>query len=249
MDRRERVFDPEETIRMALDDRLSRVWTCLPGVIQKFDRTKNTVEVQLAINGRVRQTDGTWKSIQMPKIVDCPVVWPSGGGMTMVFDLTPGVDECLVHFSARCIDSWWSQGFTAAAAKSAGADGNPVNPANDPPEFRMHNLSDGFASTGPRSIPRALTVDPGVCRIRTDDDETYLEFNPAAKTMTAVFSGGITLNGVTIDSNGNLVSPTTLTGQQEVTAKTGAAAVNFSTHETSLVQPGAGTSGGPVPGT
>jgi hypothetical protein len=216
MDRRERVNDPEEMLRMALDARAARIWTSLPCVVVSFNPQKQTIVAQPAVNGRVRQPDGTWLSIQMPQLVDVPVLWPGGGGVTLVFAIAAG-DECLVHFSARCIDAWWAQGFAAATAGTGtGADGKPVNPQNDPPVFRMHNLSDGFASVGVRSQARVFTVDPNVCRLRTDDDSTYLEFNPTAKTLKCVFSGGIDLNGVTIDSSGNVVSPSNITADSTV---------------------------------
>lgn len=230
MDPLERQFDPEEMTRRALEARLARVWTCLPCIVESFNRQKMTVEVVPAINGQRKKADGTFVSYPMPKLVDIPVHYPGGAGVTFVFDIAVG-DEVLVVFASRCIDSWWAQSGTG-----------------DAPEFRMHNLSDGFALPGIRSVPRVFAVDPGVARLRTDDDSAYFEFNPTAQTMKAVFPGGITLNGVTIDSNGNLVSPQTITGTQEVIAKTGGSAVHLSTHEQSGVQAGGANSGAPVPG-
>lgn len=215
MDPLERQYDPEEVIRRAIEARLSRVWTAIPGIVQSFNRAKLTIEVQPTINGRLKSTAGVWSSFPLPKLVDVPVVFPSGGGVSLVFDLAAG-DEVLVIFSSRCIDDWWAQGGVG-----------------DPTEFRMHNISDGMAIPGLHSVPRAFPshpIDAGVCRLRTDDDSAYFEFNPTAKTMNAVFPGGITLNGVTIDSTGNLTSPKTITGQQEVVAKTGGSAVHLSTH-------------------
>lgn len=246
MDRLERVYSPEETFTAIMDARAARMWTALPGTIQSFNRSLDTCTVQLGINGRVKQTDGTYLSIQMPVIADVPVLWIGGGGVTFVFDVSKG-DECLVHFSARCIDAWWTQGFLAGST-GTGADGRSVNSANDPPEFRMHNLSDGFALVGVRSKPRALTIDPGVARIRTDDDSGYVEFNPTAKTLKMVWSGGLTMNGVTVDSSGNIVttgniSGATVTGSTQVVAGSGGSAVHLTTH----THPGNGQP--PTPGT
>jgi hypothetical protein len=83
-----------------------------------------------------------------------------------------------------------------------------------------------------------VPIDSGVCRLRTDDNTAYWEVNPTAKTLNCVFPGGITLNGVTIDSVSNVVAPgnvtsdKTITGNQEVIAKTGGSAVHLSTHTT-----------------
>lgn len=185
MDRRERVNDPEETLRMAFESMVSRVWSALPGVIQAVTNNGNTVEVQPAVNGRVRQTDGTYKPIQMPKLVDVPICWQGGGGATWTFPIAKG-DECLVVFSSRCIDSWWQNGFVAPSGQE-GADGKPVNALNNPPEYRMHNLSDGFAIVGVRSKKRAFaSFDANTARLRTDDDSCYLEFDPVNKKFTVV---------------------------------------------------------------
>lgn len=234
MDPRERVYDAEETLRMAFESMVSRVWTALPCVIQAVTNNGNTVEVQPAINGRVHQLDGTYKPIQMPKLVDVPICWQGGGGATWTFPIAVG-DECLVVFVSRCLDSWWQNGFVAPAG-GIGADGKPVNVLNNPPEFRMHNLSDGFAIVGVRSKKRAFTsFDANTARLRTDDDSCYVEFDPVNKKVKIVASGGITLNGVTIDTSGNVISPaamqgTTLTGTSQVVAGSGGTAVHLTTH-------------------
>lgn len=248
MDYRERVNDPEETLRMAFESMVARVWTALPGVIQAVTNNGNTVEVQPAINGRVRQTDGTYKPIQMPKLVDVPICWQGGGGATWTFPVTAG-DECLVVFSSRCIDPWWLNGFVAPTG-GKGADGKPVNVLNNPPEYRMHNLSDGFAIVGVRSKKRAFaSFDASTARLRTDDDSCYVEFDPVGKKVNIVASGGVTINGVTIDTNSNVVSPATITGQTQVVAGTGGSAVHLTSHTHSGVTTGGGTTGAPVGGT
>ena len=214
---------------MAFESMVSRVWTALPGVIQSVTNNGNTVEVQPAINGRIRQRDGTYKPIQMPKLVDVPICWQGGGGATWTFPVSAG-DECLVVFSSRCIDNFWLNGFVPPAGQK-GADGKPVNVLNNPPEYRMHNLSDGFAIIGVRSKKRAFaSFDTTTARLRTDDDSCYVEFDPVNKKVKIVASGGVTINNVTFDSNGNVVSPQTITGQTQVVAGTGGNAIHLTTH-------------------
>jgi len=233
---------------MAFEAMISRVWTALPGVIQSVTNGGNTVEVQPAINGRIRQLDGTYKPIQMPKLVDVPICWQGGGGATWTFPIAVG-DECLVVFASRCIDSWWQNGFAAPAGQK-GADGKPVNVLNNPPEYRLHNLSDGFAIVGVRSKKRAFaTFDTTTARLRTDDDSCYVEFDPINKKVKIVASGGVTINNVTFDSSGNVVSPQTITGQTQVVAGTGGSAVHLTTHTHSGVQAGGSNTGSPVGGT
>ena len=190
--------------------------------------------VQPAIKGNVRAPDGSIIQVALPLLLDCPVVFPRGGGVSLTFPLG-GDDECLVVFSQRCIDAWWQNGFVTPAGGS-GADGKPMNVQNNPPEFRMHSLSDGFAIVGVRSKARAFSqFDANTARLRTDDDSCYLEFDPTNKKLNGVFPGGITLNGVTIDTNGNVVTAgnitgATVTGTTQVVAGSGGSAVHLATH-------------------
>lgn len=192
----------------------ARLWTALPGIVQRFDAAEMKVDVQPAINGRVRNPDGSSSSLQMPVLLDCPVLWQGGGGVTLTFPIQPG-DECLIVIASRCIDAWWAQGGV-----------------QDPPEVRMHNLSDGFALVGVRSKPRAFTPNTTKARLTSDDGSTYIELDPSGQivnveapgginvnsaagiNMTA--QGGINLNGVTIDSSGNVSSPATITAATDV---------------------------------
>jgi hypothetical protein len=240
MDRRERYLDPQETQWVALRRLQSRMWASLPGIVQSYNADEMTVTVQPSVNGIQRAKDGTDSSLQMPLLLDVPVVWQGGGGVTAVFPIAKG-DECLVVFSSRCIDGWWSQGGV-----------------QDPPDLRMHNLSDGFAFVGVRSKPRAFTPPAGVAALMSDDGSTFLQLDPAAQTIKATAPGGVTvvadggcnvtttsgninLNGVTIDSDGNVVAPGTVKGTDFIQSSDSTA---FSTH----THPTAGT-GAPSPPT
>lgn len=230
MDRRERYRNDEETLRSAIFAAQTRLWTTMPGIVQRYNSAKMTVDVQPAINGVLRNKDGTTESLTMPVLLDCPVLWQGGGGATLVFPIAAG-DECLVSFSSRCIDGWFGQGGT-----------------QDATEFRMHDLSDGFAAVGLRSLPRAFAIDPGVVRLRTDDDSAYWEFNPTAKTFKVVALGGITLNGVTIDSSSNVAAAHNINATATITGATDVVGggKHLATHTHSGVTTGSGTSGPPT---
>ena len=70
MDLRERYFDFEQTLRMMSSSMQSRIWTALPGVVQKFNATLMTCEVQPAINGMAKSLAGADVPIQMPVLLD-----------------------------------------------------------------------------------------------------------------------------------------------------------------------------------
>lgn len=242
MDRRERYNDPEEAFRVALEGGQSKVWTALPGIVQSFDAVKMVAVVQPAINGVIRNQDGSYSSIQLPLLLDCPVFFPSGGGVTLTFPVTKG-DECLVVFSSRCIDSWWELGGIQGQA-----------------ELRMHDLSDGFCLPGVRSQPRKITVSTAGAQLRTDDGLAFIEIDPASHAVKVNTSGNIdanaggeisltaptiTLNGV-VNINGPMTQNSGAVGgaasfAQDVTVQ----GKSFLGHTHKNVQPGSGNSGVP----
>ena len=137
-DRRELTDDMGIVLRANNDALQSTMWTALPGFITKYDPVKNTCEVQPTIQAVVLTAQGKKVPVTMPLLVDCPVIFPSGGGFTLTFPLAVK-DEVLVIFSSRCIDSWWHSGGIQVQA-----------------ELRMHDLSDGFILPGPKSVPNVV---------------------------------------------------------------------------------------------
>lgn len=164
MDRRERQSDPIEAARAALDGRQAEIWTALPGIVTAYDTVAMTVSVQPAISGTITGEDGTARRASLPLLVDVPVSFPMGGDFVLTFPVAAG-DECIVVFSARCIDGWWQSGGVQA-----------------PAEHRMHDLSDGMAIVGLRSQARKLAnVNTEHVQLRSQDGLTYIEIQPGGK--------------------------------------------------------------------
>lgn len=222
MDRRERSPTQEELLRMVLDSLQTRMWSAVPGIIQSVAENGQSCHVQPVWTLKFTQKDGTVSDVQMPLLQDCPIQWLGGGGVTVTVPVAKD-DECLVILCNRSIDDWWSQGGVQT-----------------PTAIQMHNLSDGFCLPGVRSQPRAFDVDLTQAQIRSDDGTTVFSLNPTAKTISGTAQGGITLNGVTIDSSGNLHSPATITGATDVKTGSGISLQNH-TH----TDPQGGTVGPP----
>ena len=175
MERIERYDDRIEAIRTAQDGHQAQIWTALPGIVQSFDAAAVTVSVQPAIKGEVRGQDSKVSRVNLPLLVDVPVVFPRGGGFTLTFPVAAG-DECLLVFSSRCIDGWWQDGGTQPAL-----------------DQRMHDLSDAFAIIGPMSQRRKVAgVSATAVQLRSDDSLTLIELGAAGVRMKAA--------NVTIDS-------------------------------------------------
>lgn len=215
MDPRERFAHTEEVLRAAMRAWQASVWTALPGIIQSYDSTAGTVVVQPALRGVVQQPTGAFDAVDLPLLLDVPVVFPSGGGCTLTFPLAEG-DECLVVFSSRCIDGWWQSGGVQL-----------------PMEPRLHDLSDGFCIPGPRSVPNMpADISADAVQLRSDDGEAYVQLNPTTHDIDVATTGS-----VNVQADGDLVA--NVTGDASVTASTirlvGAVEIEGTLHVTEAV--------------
>jgi hypothetical protein len=117
-----------------------------------------TCTVQPSIQEIVIDNRGNQKPINLPLLLDVPLVFPSGGGFSVTFPMAIN-DEVLILFSARCIDAWWQNGGIQQASES-----------------RMHDLSDAFAIPGPKSLPNALgSISSTKLQIRNDAGTVYFQ--------------------------------------------------------------------------
>lgn len=112
----------------------------LPGIVEDYDPKTQTVTVQPAIREKLRRENGEIYYQQYPLLINVPVVYFGAGSVSMFFPIHEG-DECLVLFSDVSLDNWWLKGDLQ----------NPV-------EGRRHDLSDGIAIFGLRSVPNQLEL-------------------------------------------------------------------------------------------
>ncbi len=221
MDRRERMEDGLVQQRGALRQWQAGLWTAMPAILQSFNAAAMTCTAQVAIRPQTRTPDGNWVDTTISLCVDCPVVFPRGGGFSLTLPLQKG-NEGLLVFAARCIDGWWQSGGVQNMAT-----------------LRMHDLSDGFFIPGATSQPNlpSAAASTDSAQLRSDDGECYVEI-AAGHVVNVVAPGGAKITGdlvVTGSIKGNVVTDT-------------ANNVTLSTLTVTGVQPGSGTSGTPTPG-
>lgn len=110
-----------------INEAMFRTRCCIPCIVQSYNEENNTVECQPAIRERIINEDGTIQYVQLPLLVNVPVVFPGSSDFELKLILKQN-DECLVLFSDLSIDNFWEKGSLQ----------NPV-------EVRRHDLSDGIA--------------------------------------------------------------------------------------------------------
>ncbi|EKI2321463.1 phage baseplate protein [Klebsiella pneumoniae] len=165
---------------------MSAMRVSMPGIIQSFDPDAVTAVVQPAIKGVEQDESGADVSVNIPLLVDVPVVFPRGGGCTLTFPVKAG-DECLVIFADRCIDFWWQSGGI-----------------QEPVDERMHDLSDAFCIVGPQSQAKKIGgISTTGAQLRTDDGSAFIEV-AAGGDITATTAGSATINAPEIVLNGNV---------------------------------------------
>lgn len=164
----------------ALFEQIKKKWftdlrVAIPGIIQSFDPVEQTVVVQPTIKEKVLDDLGNISSINLPLLLDVPIVFPHTSGYALTMPISQG-DECLVIFSDMCIDAWWKYGGI-----------------QDQDELRRHDLSDAFAILGPCSqVKKISNYSTNACELRTLDGSQSIEI-----TQTHInLKGTILKNGV-----------------------------------------------------
>lgn len=187
------IQDSVRNFEQSFTGRQSMIWTALPGIVQSFDADAITCEVSPAIQGKRVLEDGTIELVNLPILLDCPVVFPHAGGNTLTFPIKPG-DECLVIFSCRAIDQWWI--------------GGGIQP---PAETRMHDLSDGFVIPGPWSqMTKIAEVSTERVELRSDDHKALISIHPTTHEITLETTGDVMAK---IDGNVTATVGGTLTAE------------------------------------
>ena len=125
-------------------DIMFRMRCAIPAIIQSYNAYQNTVEAQPAIRERLVMEDGSIQYLNLPLLINVPVVFPSSGSASITFPISKG-DECLIIFSDLAIDNFWTSGLVQ----------NPI-------EVRRHDLSDGIAIPCSLSLTRTRGAGKGM---------------------------------------------------------------------------------------
>jgi hypothetical protein len=172
----ERIGSDIEFYRSLGDNVKNTIRVAIPGIVQTFNSIEQTVTVQPAIREQIIKEDLSKEWVDLPLLLDVPIVIPRAGGYSMTLPVSPG-DECLVIFLDLCIDAWWSYGGVQ----------NQL-------DKRRHDLSDGVAILGLWSQPNVIAnYSTDSCQLRNDNGETYIELRDNDINLVA---DSVKINGV-----------------------------------------------------
>jgi Phage protein Gp138 N-terminal domain/GpV Apex motif len=221
----ERLNDREESMRVILENLSKAIRCAMPGIVHSYNSVQGTCVIQLAIESRTLDADGDVTFEPIALLNDVPVNYMGGGQFVTTYPIQPG-DEALVIFSDRCIDSWWQSGGVQI-----------------PADLRMHDISDGFAIIGPRSLAKSIpNVSTTTAQFRSLDGSTFFEI-ASGQVANVVAPNGVNITGP-VNINGNVTVTGAVMATQEITAKS---SVALSTHLHGGVTSGGSNTGAPIP--
>ncbi len=119
-----------ELFRIALDARLMDVHTTIVGRVERYDATKQVVDVIPELKRAVSDGEGGYVLEQLPVLPNVPVCFPRAGGFFISFPIQKG-DKVAVMFAERSIAAWKQKGESV-----------------DPGDRRMHPLAGAIALPG-----------------------------------------------------------------------------------------------------
>ena len=198
----------------------------MPGIIQSFDATEQTVTVQCAIREKINM-DGNLSWQDIPLLLDVPIIFPRAGNYILTMPIQAG-DECLVVFGDSCMDAWWQSGGVQ----------NQI-------DCRRHDLSDGYAIVGLYSQPRRIAnYSTNTAQLRNLSGSAYVELDG---TTINIVGSEVNINAPTVNVNGpntTITGRTVIDGKTSITSETDIQGRDFISHTHSGVMTGGGNTGG-----
>lgn len=167
-----------DVMAAAISETLSNLHTATIAKVTAIQQ--KTISVRPVTN---RVVDG--KSIELPEFTKVPPLFLQGGGSYTAHPIAIG-DYCLLIFTERCFDRWYSgQDF------------------QDPAEFRMHDYSDGIAIVGVNPQAGALTIPEVIQQTGdTNQDGNYTHQGDRTQTGDQTIIGDLHVDGdVTVTGN------------------------------------------------
>ena len=101
LDKEKEYGNPADALKFIFNQMLKDIFISIPGIIESYDPISKRCRVRPAI--KIRLTDGSTES--QGSIVNVPVLWPSGGGFSLLAPLPSG-SPVEIRFSQRGITAF-----------------------------------------------------------------------------------------------------------------------------------------------
>jgi hypothetical protein len=115
-----------EIIFEAIDSRMLDVHTAIPCIVESYDNSTQTADLQPQVKRAMKDGNGNIVSESLPILPDVPIAFPRSSAFFISFPISKG-DFVLCLFSEASIDAWRSQGSEIA-----------------PGDARRHSLTGGI---------------------------------------------------------------------------------------------------------
>lgn len=170
------IYSPwYDTLQQLKSEIFKGLRVCVPGSISAINVSDGTVDVSIGLMQNIAQPNPPMSlDISYPTLPHCPVFTLQGGGVGAVMPIKIN-DECLVIFSDRALDNWFSTG-----------EAMPL------PSLRMHDISDGIVLVGLNSLSDILKTplsvgEGGICET-SNLVGAKVAINPATHLVTVANS-------------------------------------------------------------
>ncbi len=207
--------DLTDALKFFFEQMVKGLYVCLPGIIDSYDPDGKRAKVHPAIN--MQETDGT--TIQQSSVVNVPVVWPCGGGFTLLSPLPQGT-PVVMFFTQR--------GLTQFKQVYAEADpGSGLFAKED--AFIVPGFGSLAAITPATEDGIVLQSEDGVDYISIEDGQITVETDGDVQVTADTLTGDITTSAditcPTVTITGNLIVTGSITGGSLATSGTGNATI------------------------
>ncbi len=125
----------------AIEARIAELHAGLPAKVVKFNGSKQTCDVQPLLVRVILNEDQEEVQERYPQITSVPIIYPNGGGWSLLFPLKPG-NIVFLTFAERSLDRWLESD-----------DGQEI----DPEHTRKHDISDAVCVPGIRTRTKPIT--------------------------------------------------------------------------------------------
>ena len=235
----ELMQDPTHNDLEGFSAKQATIWTALPGIINSVDLVAMTCTVMPAIQGINYKPNKDAllyaSNVNMPLLLDCPLVFQSAGGCTITLPVQRG-DECTVIFYSRCMDGWYELGAF---------EDNTIVPRPQL-EIRMHDLSDGCVIVGQKSkktvIPNVSTTE---LQVRSNDGKSIISIHPTTHVITITSDSSLDIVVPETNITGNVNISGTLHTTKNISSDTDVIANSISLHNHTHSDPQGGSVGAP----